>query len=110
MDMARRGRANCHGKEGERCGRKAIQCAIRPNRSKLRLREVRTGLIGAKPNAVTGKKLEASIRADVDEVQGEPDWTHAIMGIPAPQDHINIRVDHDVLEWFRANGRGTRPS
>ncbi len=59
-----------------------------------------------KANAVTGKKLEASIRADDDEVQGEPDWTHAIMGIPAPKDHINIRIDHDVLEWFRASGRG----
>ena len=59
-----------------------------------------------KANAVTGKKLEASIRADVDEVQGGPDWTRAIMDIPVPKDHINIRVDHDVLEWFRANGRG----
>jgi uncharacterized protein (DUF4415 family) len=59
-----------------------------------------------KANAVSGKKLEASIRADVDEVQGEPDWTHAIMGIPAPKDHINIRIDHDVLEWFRSSGRG----
>ena len=58
-----------------------------------------------KANAVTGKKLEASIRADVDEVLGEPDWKHAIMGIPAPKDHINIRIDHDVLEWFRASGR-----
>jgi uncharacterized protein (DUF4415 family) len=57
-------------------------------------------------NAVTGKKLEVSIRADVDEVQGEPDWTQAIMGIPAPKDHINIRIDHDVLGWFRASGRG----
>jgi uncharacterized protein (DUF4415 family) len=55
---------------------------------------------------VTGKKLEVSIRADVDEVQGEPDWTQAIMGIPAPKDHINIRIDHDVLAWFRASGRG----
>ena len=59
-----------------------------------------------KANAMTGKKLEASIRADVDDVQGEPDWTQAIMGVPAPKDHINIRIDHDVLEWFRANGRG----
>ena len=57
-------------------------------------------------NAVTGKKLEVSIRADVDEVQGEPDWTQAVMGIPAPKDHINIRIDHDVLAWFRASGRG----
>jgi uncharacterized protein (DUF4415 family) len=55
---------------------------------------------------MTGKRLEASIRADVDDVRTEPDWTKAIMGIPAPKDHINIRIDHDVLEWFRANGRG----
>jgi uncharacterized protein (DUF4415 family) len=59
-----------------------------------------------KANAVTGTKLETSIRADRDDVQGEPDWTQAIMGIPAPKDHINIRIDHDVLEWFKSNGRG----
>jgi uncharacterized protein (DUF4415 family) len=59
-----------------------------------------------KADAVTGKKLEASIRADVDDVHGEPDWTQATMGVPAPKDHINIRIDHDVLEWFRASGRG----
>jgi uncharacterized protein (DUF4415 family) len=59
-----------------------------------------------KANAMTGKKLEVSIRADVDDVQVEPDWTQAIMGVPAPKDHINIRIDHDVLEWFKANGRG----
>jgi uncharacterized protein (DUF4415 family) len=59
-----------------------------------------------KANAATGKKLEASILADPDDVRGEPDWAKAIMGVPAPKDHINIRIDHDVLEWFRANGRG----
>jgi uncharacterized protein (DUF4415 family) len=59
-----------------------------------------------KANAVTGKKLETSIRADVDDVREEPDWTQAVMGIPAPKDHINIRIDHDVLEWFKASGRG----
>ena len=59
-----------------------------------------------KANRMTGEKLEASIRADVDDVRGEPDWTQAIMGVPAPKDHINIRIDHDVLEWFRASGRG----
>jgi uncharacterized protein (DUF4415 family) len=62
--------------------------------------------IWRKAKAMTGRKLEASIRADVDDVRGEPDWTKAIMGVPAPKDHINIRVDHDVLEWFRASGRG----
>ena len=59
-----------------------------------------------KVDRMTGARLEASIRADVDEIPGEPDWTQAIVGIPAPKDHINIRIDHDVLEWFRSNGKG----
>jgi uncharacterized protein (DUF4415 family) len=59
-----------------------------------------------KAKTMTGKKLEASIRADVDDIRGEPDWTKAIVGVPAPKDHINIRVDHDVLQWFRAGGKG----
>jgi uncharacterized protein (DUF4415 family) len=59
----------------------------------------------ARVNATTGGKLEASIRADVDDVHGEPDWTRGVMGLP-PKDHINIRIDHDVLEWFKKNGRG----
>ena len=59
-----------------------------------------------KIDAVTGAQLEASICADVDDVRGEPDWTQAIVGIPAPKDHINIRIDHDVLQWFRSNGKG----
>jgi uncharacterized protein (DUF4415 family) len=60
----------------------------------------------AKVKAATGEKLEASIRADADDIQGEPDWTQSVMGVPAPKDHINIRIDHDVLEWFKKNGRG----
>ena len=44
-----------------------------------------------KANAMTGKKLDASIRADADDVQGDPDWTKAFIGVPAPKDHINIR-------------------
>ena len=59
-----------------------------------------------KIDAVSGTQLEASIRADVDDVRGEPDWMQAIVGIPAPKDHINIRIDHDVLQWFRSNGKG----
>jgi uncharacterized protein (DUF4415 family) len=59
-----------------------------------------------KADSVTGEKLEASIRADEDDIDGEPDWTQAVGGIPAPKDHINIRVDHDVLEWFKASGKG----
>src|SRR5258708_24379021 len=60
----------------------------------------------AKVNATTGARLEASIRADVDDGQSEPDWTQSVMDIPAPKDHINIRIDHDVLGWVKRNDRG----
>jgi uncharacterized protein (DUF4415 family) len=59
-----------------------------------------------KANAVTGKKLEASMKSDPDELTGEPDWTQAVAGLPAPKDHINIRIDHDVLQWFKSHGKG----
>jgi uncharacterized protein (DUF4415 family) len=59
-----------------------------------------------KTDAVTGAKLEASIRADADDLRSEPDWTRAVVGIPVPKDHINIRLDHDILQWFRSNGKG----
>jgi uncharacterized protein (DUF4415 family) len=59
-----------------------------------------------KIRATTGAELEASIAADHDDLQGEPDWTEAVMGVPAHKEHINIRIDHDVLEWFRARGKG----
>ena len=59
-----------------------------------------------KANSMTRRTLEASIAADVDDIHGEPDWTQAVKSVPPPKDHINIRIDHDVLEWFRARGRG----
>lgn len=73
-------------------------------KAKVRRGEDRTNWRQAK--AMAGKRLEASIRADADDIREYPDWTKAITGVPAPKDHINIRVDHDVLQWFRASGRG----
>jgi uncharacterized protein (DUF4415 family) len=55
---------------------------------------------------MTEEELEASILADPDDIHEPVDWTKAVKGIPPPKDHINIRLDHDVLEWFKSNGRG----
>lgn len=60
----------------------------------------------AKVEAMTEEELEASIAADPDDVHEEPDWTKAIKGLPPLKRHINIRVDADVLDWFKATGRG----
>jgi uncharacterized protein (DUF4415 family) len=81
-----------------------VRYTVKQVKAKIARGEDRTNW--RKAVSLTGKKLEASIRADADDIREEPDWTKSIMGVPAPKDHINIRIDHDVLEWFKASGRG----
>ena len=59
-----------------------------------------------KVDAMTEEELEASITADPDDIHEELDWSKAIKGLPPMKRHINIRIDADVLDWFRATGRG----
>ena len=59
-----------------------------------------------KVDAMTEGELEASITADPDDVHEAPDWSQAIPGLPPRKEHINIRIDTDVLAWFRQTGRG----
>ena len=60
----------------------------------------------AKVDAMTEEELEASIAADPDDVHEELDWSKGIKGLPPFKKHINIRIDADVLDWFKATGRG----
>ena len=59
-----------------------------------------------KVDAMSEAELEASIRADPDDVHEAPDWSQAVLGLPPRKEHINIRIDADVLAWFRETGRG----
>ena len=60
----------------------------------------------ARFDATTQAELETSIAADPDDVHEAPQWDQAVLGLPPRKEHINIRVDADVLEWFRQTGRG----
>jgi uncharacterized protein (DUF4415 family) len=60
----------------------------------------------AKVDILSEEELEASIAADPDDVHEEPDWTRAVAGLPPHKEHINIRLDADVLAWFKATGKG----
>lgn len=55
--------------------------------------------------ATTEEELEASIAADPDDAH-EADWTRTLVGIPARKQDIHIRLDADVLSWFRGTGKG----
>ena len=56
--------------------------------------------------AMTEAELEASIAADPDDIHEELDWTKAFIGLPPRKKDIHIRIDSDVLHWFKQSGRG----
>jgi uncharacterized protein (DUF4415 family) len=60
----------------------------------------------AKAGAMTQEELEKSIAEDPDDVHEPVDWTKAVKGIPLPKKDIHIRLDADVLAWFKSTGRG----
>jgi uncharacterized protein (DUF4415 family) len=60
----------------------------------------------ARVDRMSEAELEASIAADPDDVRETPDWTRAVTSLPPRKEPIKLRVDSDVLGWFRATGKG----
>src|SRR6202007_2798088 len=56
--------------------------------------------------AVTEGEVEASRAADPDDLHEPIDWSRAVRGMPPHKRDIHIRIDEDVLDWFRRAGRG----
>ena len=65
-----------------------------------------SGTDWARVDAMTEAELEGSVAADPDDVHEAPDWSQAVLGLPPRKEHINIRIDADVLAWFKQTGRG----
>jgi len=60
----------------------------------------------AKVDAMSEAELEASIAADPDDVHETLNWTQAVKGIPERKQAIKLRIDNDIVGWFRATGKG----
>lgn len=60
----------------------------------------------AKSNAMTPAQVEAAIASDPDEAGLVVDWASATVDLPQAKSVLNMRVDRDVLDFFRAQGRG----
>jgi len=46
-------------------------------------------------------------RADPEAPRPYAGWEGTItVGLPAPKEQITLRLDHDVVQWFRAKGKG----
>ena len=70
--------------------------------------EGRTLTDWARVDAMTEEELEAAIRSDPDEAEThfDLDWSKAFLGLPPRKEMVNMRLDREVLDWFRAGGKG----
>lgn len=61
----------------------------------------------ARVDALTDEEIEASIANDPDwaEFKGL-DWSNAVVVVPPKKQAISIRVDQDVLDFFKREGAG----
>lgn len=61
----------------------------------------------AKVDRLTDEEIKAAVRADPDAVDTPPGfWADAELLVLPSKELISIRVDKDVLDWFRSLGRG----
>jgi len=57
-------------------------------------------------DALTDKEIEEGIRKDPDAVPLDFNWDEAVLVVPPPKKAISIRVDEDVLDYFKHEGAG----
>ena len=59
----------------------------------------------ARGDATTSGEIEREASADGDDL---PEGWHgeAVLGLPARKEPVNLRLDSDVLGWFRQSGKG----
>ena len=61
----------------------------------------------ARVKAMTDEQLKASIADDPDWAEfRDINWSDAVMVMPAKKKAISIRIDEDVLDFFKKDGEG----
>jgi len=60
----------------------------------------------ARAAAMSREEIEADIASDPDEAGMVVDWDSATVEMPQPKAVLNMRVDRDVLDYFREKGKG----
>ncbi len=59
-------------------------------------------------HALTDEDIAAAIRDDPDTFEPKPEWfENALILRPTqPKERITVRLDADMLDWFRTQGKG----
>ena len=58
-------------------------------------------------DAMTEEEVEGATKSDLDApLTDEEFWKDAAIVLPEAKEAISLRIDRDVLNWFKAQGRG----
>jgi uncharacterized protein (DUF4415 family) len=60
----------------------------------------------ARLRAMTDRDVETAATADEDDDVSEVDWSRVTVTLPRNKQGVFLRLDPDVLEFFRAGGAG----
>jgi uncharacterized protein (DUF4415 family) len=60
----------------------------------------------ARVDALTDKEIAEAVHNDPDAAPLDVDWSEAVLVVPPKKKAISIRVDEDVLDYFKRNGAG----
>jgi uncharacterized protein (DUF4415 family) len=55
---------------------------------------------------MTDEDITRAVAEDPDVASLETDWTQARLVLPRGKENVTLRVDRDVLAWFRGTGKG----
>ncbi len=55
---------------------------------------------------MTDEEIKEAVRNDPDAVPLDFNWSDAVLVIPPKKKAISIRVDEDVLDYFKTDGAG----
>jgi uncharacterized protein (DUF4415 family) len=60
----------------------------------------------ARAGAASAAEIESQIAADADEAGLKIDWDTVTVELPRPKAAIHMRIDREVLDFFRSTGKG----
>jgi uncharacterized protein (DUF4415 family) len=60
----------------------------------------------ARLDAMTDEDIAKAVAEDPDAAPLDIDWTKARLVLPPGKENVTLRIDRDVLAWFRTTGKG----
>ncbi|MFZ1890023.1 MAG: BrnA antitoxin family protein [Candidatus Binataceae bacterium] len=62
----------------------------------------------ARLDAMTDREIERAVAADPDAppIMSAKSWRDAVIMLPGSKVPVSLRIDPNVLRWFKAHGRG----